>query len=114
MNKKCPCCLTETSVRFTKKGYDYCECPNCKTLLVHDGINQADMVGGGFEVERNVQQNQERINRFTNLTGVYGKILDFGCGHGMLVKDCLTAGLKCDGYDKFNPEFESLKNYKYN
>lgn len=114
MNITCFCCNSEATVRLSKKGYDYYECGNCKTLFVPDGINQADMVGGGYEVERNVQQNQERINRFVHLTGIYGKILDFGCGHGMLVKACQSVGIKCDGYDKFNPEFESFKTDKYN
>lgn len=114
MTTTCFCCNSEATVRLTKKGYDYYECGNCKTLFVPDGINQADMVGGGYEVERNVEQNQTRIDRFAALTGIYGRILDFGCGHGMLVDDCQKLGLKCDGYDKFNPELDTFKQYKYN
>lgn len=111
---KCRCCQSDSSLSFSKKGYDYWECNNCKTLFVPSGINQSDMVGGGFEQERNEIQNKERTTRFIWLVGVYGNILDYGCGHGMLVKDCNEAKLNCDGYDKFNGDFPLIKDKKYN
>jgi len=109
----CPCCKSGAAFIFNKNNCIYYECTNCKTIFVPKGIDQRDMVGGGFELERNTTQNKERINRIVWLIGVEGKILDFGCGHGLLVKDCIDMGLNCDGYDKFNPDFNTIKEKKY-
>lgn len=111
---KCRCCQSDSSLSFSKKGYDYWECSNCKTLFVPNGINQSDMVGGGFEEERNITQNKGRIERFKWMIGVYGNILDYGCGHGLLVQDCKDYALDCDGYDKFNNNFPLKDGKKYN
>lgn len=113
-NTICPVCRSVSKIIFTKNKYDYYECTNCKSLFVPGGIDQSNMVGGGFEVERNTIQNEERINRFRTMTGIYGSVLDFGCGHGMLVNDCRIAGLSCDGYDKFNDKFNYSIRRKYN
>src|ERR1051326_6515611 len=110
----CPVCQSPSKIIFNKKGYDYYQCSNCETIFVPNGLPQDNMVGGGYEEERNTQQNAERINRFKDLVGRYGRILDFACGHGMLVNDCRKADLDCDGYDKFNPECDKIPNRKYN
>lgn len=110
----CPACNGISKIIFKKQGYDYYECVDCKTIFVPGGIDQSGMVGGGNEVERNLVQNGTRIERFIHLTGVYGRILDFGCGHSYLVKDCKEAGLNAEGYDKFNPECDQLPKGKFN
>lgn len=110
----CPCCNALSKMLFVKGSYEYHECQECHTLFVPNGIDQSNMVGGGFEAERNTSQNSERIRRFAWLVGIYGGILDYGCGHGMLVNDSKAAGLECDGYDKFNPDMQKIPNKKYN
>lgn len=101
----CPICIELSSYCFTKKDVIYYECINCKSVFVPMGISQKDMVGGGNEVQRNSIQNTDRINRFIRLIGGHCTILDYGCGHGMLVDDCKSVGLNADGYDLYNPDF---------
>lgn len=110
----CPCCNGLSTPVFIKGNYEYYQCKTCQTLYVPGGIDQSNMVGGGFEAERNTSQNSERIRRFSWLSGIYGSILDYGCGHGMLVNDVKLAGMDCDGYDKFNPDMPKVPNKKYN
>jgi len=71
------------------------------------------MVGGEHEVGRNELQNHERISRIEEMILGSKKedvhILDYGCGHGYLVKDLLNAGFKnVVGFDLFNPEFSQF------
>jgi 2-polyprenyl-3-methyl-5-hydroxy-6-metoxy-1,4-benzoquinol methylase len=110
----CTICGHQSKIIFNKKGYDYYECSHCKSIFVPDGIDQSGKVGGEHEVGRNEKENSVRIERFKELVGKYGKILDWGCGHGYLVRDCLDDGIDAVGYDKFNPEFEKLPNGKFN
>jgi len=110
----CTICDSPSSIIFNKKGYNYYECSHCKSIFVPEGIDQSGKVGGEHEVGRNEKENEIRIQRFKELVGKYGKILDFGCGHGMLVRDCLDEGLDAFGYDKFNPEFEKMPDGKFN
>lgn len=112
-NRICPCCDGSATKRLSKKGVDYFQCEKCETLF-SDPIDNSNMVGGGFEEERNVQQNEERIKRFVSLVGNDSKVLDFGCGHGLLMNDCVTAGLDCKGFDKFNPEYDKMPEGKFN
>ena len=109
----CPVCTSDASVFINKKGYDYYQCQSCKTVFVPGGIEQGNMVGGGYEFERNTTQNDERIRRFFGLVGSIN-MLDFGCGHGMLVAHCNSKDILCDGYDKWNPDFNKLQDKKYN
>lgn len=111
---KCVCCDNSAIVLFEKMGYKYYQCENCQTLFVPDGIDQKDMVGGEHEVGRNEKENVVRITRFIDLVGKYGKILDWGCGHGYLVKDCKEAKIDAVGYDKFNPDFDKLQEGQFN
>lgn len=110
----CVVCKNKSEIIFNRKGYYYYQCSHCKTIFVPGGIDQSGMVGGGYEVERNTQQNTDRILRFIDLVGKYGTILDFGCGHGMLVNDCKNADLDCDGYDKFNYQLDRVPERLYN
>ncbi len=110
----CIICNSTSKIIFNKKGYDYYQCSSCQSVFVPDGINQADMVGGEHEVGRNENENATRIERIKELVGEYGKVLDFGCGHGMLVGDLRDAEIDAEGYDKFNPEFEKMPDGKFN
>jgi len=110
----CTICGHQSKIIFNKKGYDYYECSHCKSIFVPEGIDQSSKVGGEHEVGRNEKENAVRIQRFKELVGKYGRILDFGSGHGLLVKDCLDEGLETCGYDKFNPEFEKMPEGKFN
>lgn len=71
------------------------------------------MIGGEHEEGRNETQNHLRIGRVDEM--VHGskkedvKILDFGCGHGMLIVDLKKSGyLNVDGYDAYNENFDTL------
>ena len=105
---KSPVTNVDGEFAFHKGGYDYYR-DNLGNLYCGK-INQADMVGGGFEVERNnPEDNNTRIQRIKALTAKTNpKVLDFGCGNGLLVKDMLAAGVEAEGYDEFNPEFKNI------
>lgn len=109
----CVVCGSPTKFIFYKKEHDYVQCSNCETVFVPGGLDQSNMVGGGFEYERNTLQNKLRIDRFLPLVGYYGGILDYGCGNGMLVDDLKKEGISADGYDKFNPKFPKIQGKKY-
>jgi 2-polyprenyl-3-methyl-5-hydroxy-6-metoxy-1,4-benzoquinol methylase len=65
------------------------------------------MVGGGCEQVRNEMQNHLRLDRVFRLKD-NANVLDFGCGNGLLIRDMKAVGIKCTGYDKFNPKFKKL------
>lgn len=103
----CPLCNNLAGSRLEKKGIEYFLCSACDTLFSAP-LENAGMVGGGNEEQRNVQQNAERIGRVGQMLGGYKKearVLDFGCGHGMLVNDLKKAGFNADGYDVFNDDY---------
>lgn len=111
---KCTICGHPAKIIFNKKGYDYYECSHCKSIFVPDGIDQSNMVGGEHEVGRNENENATRIERIKELVGKYGRVLDWGCGHGYLVKDLKEAGMDAVGYDKFNPDFDKIPEGHFN
>lgn len=105
--RTCPACGSENvSLAFIRGGVHYYRCADCGTIFSKP-LNQADMVGGGAERERRMQ-NAERIARFINLKGIGFTSLDYGCGHGFLVLDIHSAGLNCHGYDPYNSLFNRL------
>lgn len=110
----CPCCGSVSSLSFKKGGFEYFSCPSCQTTYVPTGIPNDNLVGGGNEEIRNREQNEDRLKRVATLSGVTGRKLDFGCGHGMLVQDGKKAGFDFYGYDKFNPEFDKKPEGKFN
>ena len=111
----CPCCKKIANKCFKKHNYQYYECTSCKTIFVPEGINQEGLVGGKFEIERNEKENDERIGRGCFFGGAAGRYLDFGCGHGLLVNDLISKGIRADGYDKYNPEYSIMPfGKKYN
>jgi len=112
--KNCPACNHASEVLFHKSGYDYYQCGYCWTVFIPGGLPQGGKIGGEHEVGRNEKENKVRIDRIKELVGKYGRILDFGCGHGMLVNDCKLVGLDAEGYDKFNPDFDKMPEGKFN
>ena len=88
-----------------KNGTEYFQDDN--GIIFCEPLNQDQMVGGGCEQVRNEMQNHLRIDRVFRLKD-NANVLDFGCGNGMLLKDLKDAGIKCTGYDKFNPKFKKL------
>lgn len=108
--RNCIACNNTSEHRLSKGDVKYYQCSFCETLF-SDALPNDNMVGGGFEVERNTLQNHERIERFKIICGgqMYGKrILDYGCGNGLLVADLLKADINATGYDKYNPKFSRL------
>lgn len=105
---KCPCCKIKSEPLLIKSGVQYYQCKYCETVF-SGALPNDNKIGGGFEDERN-EQNSERIERVKKyLPSLPNKrILDFGCGHGMLVKDMVAGGLDAHGYDKYNPSFDKI------
>lgn len=87
-----------------KQGVEYWQDNN--GIIFSNPIDQSGLVGGGHEEGRNTLENPERLKRVISLSGENGHVLDFGCGHGLLVKYLRENKIPCWGYDKFNPEFE--------
>jgi hypothetical protein len=112
MKKSCPICNNAAPPRLKKGNVEYCQCSSCGTLF-SEPIDQEGMVGGGNEVPRNELQNHIRIARVDELVAKMKKedvyILDYGAGHGGLVKDLKTAGyINTVGFDPYNPEFSKF------
>jgi len=116
MIKECPACGHNATFRLSKPFQGgltkYFQCESCNTLFCGPLPND-NMVGGGSEMERNTEQNTERLFRFASLTESGAAILDYGCGHGMLVADAIKDGFFAKGYDKFNPDFDQLPDMKF-
>lgn len=110
--KTCPVCSNVAPPRLKKGNIEYCQCSSCGTLF-SDPIDQDGLVGGGNEIPRNTLQNHIRIARVDELTQKMKKedvhILDYGAGHGYLVKDLREAGyVNTQGFDPFNSEFSKF------
>jgi hypothetical protein len=104
--------LQKTETAGIKNGVTYYR-DDMGTLFC-EGVGQPDNpVGGDNEQERNDTQNIHRMTRIRNISISRPKILDWGCGHGMLVKFLRDHRLEADGYDKYNPEFP-MPEGKYN
>lgn len=106
----CPICSNHAPIRLTKKNTNYFQCSSCKTLF-SDALDNDNMVGGGNEEQRNKEQNKERITRINEIINGRkedSRILDFGAGHGLLVKDIIESGIPCDAFDAYNPEFNKI------
>jgi SAM-dependent methyltransferase len=88
-----------------KNGTEYFQDDN--GIIFCDPLNQDQMVGGGCEQVRNEMQNYLRLDRVFRLKD-NANVLDFGCGNGLLIRDMKAVGIKCTGYDKFNPKFKKL------
>lgn len=104
---KCHACSSTSKERLIKKEVKYYQCDYCGTLF-SGALPNEDMVGGGFEEERNTQQNKDRLERFLNLVCRTSKFLDYGCGHGMLVDYLKSKKINVFGYDRYNPEYNVI------
>lgn len=69
-------------------------------------LPQENMVGGTNEDIRNSQHNPERLKRIKQLNS-NPKVLDYGCGNGLLVKYLRQNDIWVDGYDPFNNIYSS-------
>ncbi len=110
MRKSCIVCNNLSYPILKKVAAQYYQCSSCETVFC-DELDNSNMVGGGAEEQRNVVQNPERIERLDLLLGGKRKginVLDFGCGHGMLVDDLNKAGYAATGYDVYNSKFNKL------
>lgn len=114
--KKCPVCENATFPRLIKQDITYYQCCNCK-MLFSGPLDQEGKVGGGNEEVRNVEQNHIRVER---VEGLFKErkhseinVLDFGAGHGRLVKDLKDFGYNAFGYDAYNEEFIRLPQKEY-
>lgn len=109
--RTCPLCSNEAHHLLYKEKIEYVKCTNCGTIFC-DELDNSNMVGGGFEEERNEKENHIRVSRINDMCSGSKKadvrILDWGCGHGLLIKDLRAAGYNCDGYDLYNEEFAKL------
>lgn len=111
--KYCPICNNESPKLFTKLNVDYYKCNNCQTIYSAP-LNNENLVGGAFEVDRNEKQNHLRIERIDKIVNVIPSkdlvnILDFGCGHGMFIDDLKKSGYtNVDGYDAFYEPYSKL------
>lgn len=111
-DRTCPICNNVAQYRLTKGVTQYFQCTNCKTLFC-DELDNDNMVGGEHEVGRNELQNHLRVARVGEMLLGYKKedvsILDFGAGHGFLVKDLKAAGYpNVSGYDAYYEHFSRL------
>lgn len=108
--RTCPVCHNEAPLRLIRQHTEYFQCESCQ-MLFSDPLNQEGLVGGQHEDGRALQ-NHIRLERVkTMLEGMKKedvRILDFGCGHGYLVKFLKENGYNIIGYDAYNEEFSRL------
>lgn len=114
--RNCPSCNTLSKERLIKENIKYYQCEYCGTLF-SGALPNDNMVGGGFEIERNTQQNEGRLQRFRGLLSDKEikncNILDFGCGNGMLVDYVKSFDINIVGYDKYNEKFNTVKELEF-
>lgn len=77
-----------------------------------DKLNQADMLGGTDEDDRNIRANHIRLERI-KFFNTDNKMLDFGCGNGLFVDYLKSQGVDADGYDPYSEKFNQLPNKQY-
>lgn len=106
----CPICNNESGPLIKKGAVQYLQCSNCRTVF-SGPVDNDNMVGGEYEFERNTKENHLRVARIGEM--LKGdkesiKILDFGCGNGLLINDILEKGYQCDGYDAYSEKYMRL------
>jgi SAM-dependent methyltransferase len=81
-----------------RNGVIYTQHPN--GTLTCDPLDQSGMVGGSGEEVRNQEHNPIRLARIKEFHP-NPRLLDFGCGSGMLVEYLQENGISALGYDKY-------------
>lgn len=81
-----------------RMGVTYHQLPN--GTLTCGPLDQSGKLGGSGEEVRNQEHNPERLRRIRQFHP-NPKVLDFGCGSGMLVHFLRTNGIEAYGYDKY-------------
>lgn len=69
-------------------------------------LDQTNKLGGTGEEDRNAIHNPTRLQRILEINP-QAKVLDFGCGNGILVDFLRSKGVWVDGYDKYSPLYAS-------
>ena len=101
-----------TELYFIKGGVKYHK--DQFGTLHSKSIDQTDMVGGEKQEERNSEElNATRLERIKAITPSNRYVLDYGCGRGQFLSYLRQKGVKSNGYDPYNPEFDFLYNVKY-
>jgi hypothetical protein len=90
---------------FNKDGTDYFQLKNgtvyCKPL------DQSNMVGGTGEAIRNSVHNPTRLERIRSFNPK-AKVLDYGCGSGMMVNYLSERGVDATGFDKYSNQYDKV------
>lgn len=69
-------------------------------------LDQSNKVGGTGEEKRNAAHNPTRLERIKEINPK-AKVLDYGCGNGLLVKYLLSNDIDAVGFDPFNETYAS-------
>ncbi len=83
---------------ITRMGEVYRQLPN--GTITCGRLDQSNMLGGSGEEARNQEHNPERLQRIKEFHP-NPKVLDFGCGSGLLVEFLRKNGIKAEGYDRY-------------
>lgn len=63
-------------------------------------LDQSNMLGGTGEQDRNQDHNAKRLQRIKDFYP-NPKVLDYGCGNGLLVEFLRRNGIKAEGFDRY-------------
>lgn len=89
-------------MNLVKKGVTYTRKED--GTLYAGPLSQSGKVGGTGEAQRNAVHNPTRLERILEINQT-PRVLDYGCGSGLLVDFLNTQGVATHGYDKYNPEY---------
>ena len=125
MTKKQNCCIcgakniepaenakVNSNVRdFKTASFALWRCPNCKSIHAGDQVDldyyYSKYPFFGQELDWAVKSSYRGLVRRLRRAGLTenAKILDFGCGSGLLVKYLRSRGFNAAGYDRYNDKF---------
>lgn len=91
-------------MNIIKNGVQYIRREN--GMLYTGPLDQSNKVGGTGEAVRNAVHNPTRLQRVLEMNP-NPKVLDYGCGSGMLIDYFRDNGVWIDGYDKFSRAYNS-------
>lgn len=112
-NKKSPITRETAQKHFVKGGVQYYKDELNNWFCAY--IKQDDLVGGGNEEPRNINElNETRLQRIKEITKMANPVvLDFGCGNGLFVNYAISKKMLTMGYDLFRPETYDALEEKY-